>query len=81
MAAPPEREGYEGLANLANAIRRSTALYVAAAYVCGPEDSTDELEQVADRLARWLGGKTQHQEESQQGESGSPLGKPWPPED
>lgn len=45
----------EGLANLANSVRRSTALYVAMSIT--PADGTvDELLSTADRLALWLRG-------------------------
>lgn len=81
MAVPPEREAYEGLANLANAIRRSTALYVAAAYVCTPEDSIDTLEDTTNRLARLLGGRAEQADQQPPEPGGKPLGEPWPLKD
>lgn len=78
MASQPGRESYEGLASLAHAIRRSTALYVAAAYVCEPSDSIDTLEQTADRLARWIGGQAAQQPSP---DKPPPIGKPFPPPD
>lgn len=41
------------MARLAHAMRRSTALYVAA-QVTSPEDTIDDLLVVADRLAEWI---------------------------
>lgn len=41
------------MARLAHAMRRSTALYVAA-QVTSPEDSVDDMLVVADRLAEWI---------------------------
>lgn len=50
--------GYEGFAQLAHAIRRSTALTVAM-YLT-PEGSTeDELFATADRCADWIRGKAE----------------------
>ena len=48
--------GAEGMANLAHAIRRSTALYVAMS-ITPPEASVDDMLATADRLATWVGGK------------------------
>jgi hypothetical protein len=85
------REGAEmiqaGLAQVAHAIRRSAALYVAAAFVCTPESTKDDLKREADDLAGWIGGKAQvldqqaRQEEAERQASKQPLGQPWPPRD
>lgn len=48
-----DRDGLEGLARVAHAIRRSTALYVAV-QITAPESSVDEVLVVADRLAEWV---------------------------
>lgn len=53
MNGPVNSVGVDGLGRLAHAVRRSTALYVAA-QITGPEDSVEELLSVADRLASWI---------------------------
>lgn len=59
----------KGLAQIAHAVRRSTALYVAA--ITLPESSSDEtLLARADKLAAWVLGKAGVQEET----PGQPLG-------
>ncbi len=54
MAENP-RVAAEGLANLAHAVRRSTALYVAMS-ITPPESSVDELLVTFERLASALRG-------------------------
>lgn len=84
MAPPqrPDRFGYEGLSKVAHAIRRSAALFVAAAYVVPPDASIEDLKDQAEDLAKWIGGKAAEAEAEQDGRpSGSPLGQQWPPVD
>lgn len=49
----------EGLSNLANSVRRSTALYVAMS-ISSPDSTIDDLLATADRLAGWLRGGGPH---------------------
>jgi hypothetical protein len=74
------REGAEmiqaGLAQVAHAIRRSAALYVAAAFVCTPESTKDDLKREAEVLDQQA-----RQEEAERQASKQPLGQPWPPRD
>lgn len=50
--------GREGLSNVAHALRRSTALYVAMS-ISPPEATEEELLGTADRLAAWIRGSAQ----------------------
>ena len=53
MAAQGQQQGVEGLSRLAHALRRSTALHVAAQIT--PAGSTvDDLLSTADTLAAWI---------------------------
>lgn len=81
MVNRPEREGYEGLSKVAHAIRRSTALHVAA-LVLPPDSTIDDLKAQAEDLAQWIGGKAQEQEnEGEKAGRSAPLGEDWPPKD
>lgn len=74
--AKPEQVVYDGLAQVAHAIRRSAALYVAMS-ILPPEASVEDLKHRADDLARWIGGSAlAHQDGPPKG---GPLGEPWPP--
>lgn len=77
--ARPERDGYDGLAQVAHAIRRSAALYVAMS-ILPPDATVDDLKDQAEDLARWIGGRAMAAE-TQQPDSGGSLGQPWPPTD
>ncbi len=79
MAAKPEKVIYDGLAQVAHAIRRSTALTVAM-NLLPPEATIADLKGQADDLARWIGGSAlTHAQEPQP--SSAPLGETWPPAD
>lgn len=81
MAIKPEKVIYDGLAQVAHAIRRSTALTVAM-NITDPGSTIDDLTDTADRLARWIGGAAQAQtEDDEPGPSRGTLGEPWPPTD
>lgn len=71
------REGYEGLASLAHAIRRSTALYVAM-NMTPPEEGMTGLFDRADACAEWIAGRAGavYEEERSTG-SKPPLGVPF----
>lgn len=69
-------EAYSGLANLANSVRRSTALYVAMS-ITPPESSVDDLLATADRLAEWVRGSAGAEESKGPSDGGPPLGVPW----
>ena len=60
MAGNPMAENPQmaaaGLANLAHAVRRSTALYVAMS-ITPPESSVEDLLVTAERLAVWVNGR------------------------
>ena len=70
---PDPQVAQQGLSNLANSIRRSTALYVAMS-VTPPESTDEELLARADKFAIWLAGRAGALEAA--GEQ--PLGRnPW----
>lgn len=73
MNGPADRAGYEGLSQVAHAIRRSYALSVAV-QLCPPESSEAEVLACADRLAVWIRGGAQEHQQAEQ-----PLGQPWSP--
>lgn len=68
--AQETKTAYEGLANLANSVRRSTALYVAMS-ITPAEGTVDDLLATADRLAEWLLGSAAVQAERRP----APLGR------
>lgn len=74
-----------GLAQVAHAIRRSTAINVAT--MISPEGtSRKDLEETADDLAAWIGGQAlvkaqQDRKEDEEHREARRLGKPWPPTD
>lgn len=53
MTGPGQTAGVEGMARIAHALRRSTALYVAM-QITPAESSVDEMLMTADRLAAWI---------------------------
>lgn len=69
-------DAYDGLSKVAHAIRRSTALTVAM-NMTPPESSIDDMLDLADRLAAWLGGSAAQQEA--ESHPRQPLGEAWPP--
>lgn len=77
MAAKPERVIYDGLAQVAHAIRRSAALYVAM-NILPPDSTVEDLKYQADELAQWIGGSALSQQEEPEPRS-APLGEQWPP--
>lgn len=66
----------DGLANLAHALRRSTALYVAMT-ICPPTSSVDDMLRTADKLAIWIRG--QAGAAHAQTQDVPPLGEPFNP--
>ena len=69
--AKPEQVVYDGLAQVAHAIRRSTALTVAMQIL--PADATvDDLKEQADELAEWIRGSATQSTSKQ-----VPLGESW----
>lgn len=73
--AKPEQVVYDGLAQVAHAIRRSTALYVAMS-ILPPDSTVDDLKEQADDLAQWIRGKAAEPEGEDQSSRPS-LGIPW----
>lgn len=73
----PGEEAYDGLSQVAHAIRRSTALTVAMSIL--PQDATvEDLKEQAEDLARWIGGSAlQQAQEGQEKPPGEPLGVSW----
>lgn len=71
-----EAEAYDGLSKVAHAIRRSSALTVAM-QMTPPESSVEEMLELADRLAVWIGGDAARQEDETPARQ--PLGQSWPP--
>lgn len=71
--ARPERVVYDGLAQVAHAIRRSTALYVAM-NVLPPEATFEQLKDQAEDFARWIRGSAGDDDPGR-----TPLGEQWPP--
>lgn len=70
MAKGDENVSAQGFSNLAHAIRRSTALYVAMT-VTPPDSSIEDMLVNADVLAEWLRGKAgQQEEEMAEGQQG-----------
>ncbi len=60
--AKEEQQAYSGLSQLAHAIRRSTAAYVAVQLT--PADGTmDDWEATADRVAGWIKGSAGAEQE------------------
>lgn len=75
--AKEEMVSSEGFYNLANSIRRSTALYVAM-QITPPNSSIEEMLVNADTLAVWLKGKAGQAEEARRAEkSNGALGIPF----
>lgn len=71
--AKPEQVVYSGLAQVAHAIRRSMALYVAMS-ILPPDSTVEDLKEQANDLAGWIRGSAV----DDSGPSGStPLGEPW----
>lgn len=68
-----------GLSQVAHAIRRSTALYVAM-MITDKDSSTADLLSTADELALWLRGSAGEVYAQSQVKS-APIGQPWPPQD
>lgn len=69
----PEQVVYDGLANVANAIRRSTAIYVAM-NLLPPDSSMEDLKEMTEQVASIIRG-TVHTEEAPKS---TPLGEPFP---
>lgn len=70
----PEQVVYDGLANVANAIRRSTAVYVAM-NLLPPDSSMEELKEMTEVVAgiiRGTAGTTEGVAKP------TPLGEPFP---
>jgi hypothetical protein len=81
MASKDAERVYDGLAQVAHAIRRSTALTVAM-HIMPPDATVLDLKVQAEDLASWIGGKAQQAEAEQAEEptpTRQPLGEPWPP--
>lgn len=79
MAKGDENVSETGLSNLAHAIRRSTALYVAM-QITPPDSSVDDMLDNADRLAAWVGGRAAQREAEMEEKEGGPaptLGVSW----
>jgi hypothetical protein len=74
----PEERVYDGLAQVAHAIRRSTALNVAT-MIMPPETTVTDLLEQAEVLAKWIGGQAAVAVEQESGERPKPLGEQWPP--
>lgn len=76
--ARPEDKVADGLDKVAHAIRRSAALR-AAVSLTDEAASVDDVLDVADRLAVWVGGRAAAAQAQRQ-EEHTPLGEPWPPQ-
>lgn len=77
MAKGDENVSETGLSNLAHAIRRSTAVYVAMS-ITPPESAIEDMLANADVIAAWIGGKAAQKEAEQTEEPGkAPLGVPF----
>lgn len=72
MPKKPEQVVYDGLSQVAHAIRRSTALTVAM-NILPPESSVDDLKEMADDLAGWLRGSATEPTPTRR----EPLGEPF----
>lgn len=67
-------DGYEGLAALAHAIRRSTAMHIASV-ITEPEEGIEGMFINFERIAAKIGGHAE--EAAQEGDDPEPLGVSW----
>ena len=73
--AKPEDKIYDGLAQVAHAIRRSSAMYVALSLL-PPDASIEDLKEMTDDLSLHLRGKA-GEKVDQPTPGQQPLGVPW----